>query len=445
MNASILLTLLLVVALAPEQARLRIAPALVSDLASLPDFDFEDHLTYLGGYKTPNVADNEYSGEALAFYQDPTHGETIYMETGFALGTGTPSRYPKVLQYSIPTPVDTSDTSLMNTATQRQAAVDVTEGTMTEFGADLQDYGQFRVWGMLEYGGRLCFSAFFYYDADGDQRLSHGCNALNFSSLSFAGWDVVWNNLKSRHVAGAMAVIPANLRTYFGDKPVITTAAGTASIISHLPAGLAAFAFDPAEISGRTPNTLTGHELMNYDGTNPMVAGYDISAKLQPGNTRWNRATSVGGAFIPVGYNAIVFIGVHSTCVGLNCYCYGEGTSTLAAHATVKEVGPPIVYWCYNPRGVGAQGDHALDPVYYYWVIRLSDLAAVKAGTMQPYQVEPHSVGTFTLPTSITATTDMKIGGVAYNPATKKVYLSQSGADPADFVKRPIHHVLQHP
>jgi hypothetical protein len=420
-----------------DQFRLRTAP---SSLASLPLFQWTD-VTRVGGFKTPDHVDNEYSGEALAFYDGK-----LYMEVGFSLGSGTPTRHSKVLQMSIPAVVDTSNTALMNTADLEQAPVDIAEGTVTEFGAQLQDYSQFRNWGLLAYGGRLCGTGYFYYDANGDQRVSHFCHSLTLSTTSFEGWESVWDDTKSRHVSGPMAVLPDYAQAAFGNKPVITTAAGLASIIGHLPVGHAAFAFDPAGISGRTPNELEGFELMNFTSVNPIVDGYDAAAKLQPGNAIWNRATSIGGVFIPTGYRTLVYIGVHGgSAVGANKYCYGEGTATEALHATIKNP-DPLVYWCYDPRGVGTVGDHAHPPYeYYYWLFDLNHLAEVKAGTRLAYNVDPYAYGSFTLPVAISDSVEMRLGGVGYDTASKAFYVAQFTADPAEFVRRPIIWKMTHP
>jgi hypothetical protein len=73
---------------------------------------------------------------------------------------------------------------------------------------------------------------------------------------------------------------------------------------------------------------------------------------------------------------------------------------------------------CYDPTS-DAKGGHAYPYSGYVWAYNLNDLAAVKAGTKNPWDVIPY--GTWTLPESV-------IGG-AYDSATGRIFLSTYGSN----------------
>ena len=64
---------------------------------------------------------------------------------------------------------------------------------------------------------------------------------------------------------------------------------------------------------------------------------------------------------------------------------------------------------------------------------------AVKNGTLQPWQVQPYDVWNFTTPDATTS-----IGGVAYDPASGRLYVSMVDADnAAAFTNLPLIEVFQ--
>jgi len=82
------------------------------------------------------------------------------------------------------------------------------------------------------------------------------------------------------------------------------------------------------------------------------------------------------------------------------------------------------------------KGDHAYPYAYYVWAYDAHDLVAVKMGTKQPWDVVPYAVWTLELPYA--PGKGHHIGGVAYDPASGRIFVSQQFAD-GDL---PIVHVF---
>ena len=78
-------------------------------------------------------------------------------------------------------------------------------------------------------------------------------------------------------------------------------------------------------------------------------------------------------------------------------------------------------------RTATSKGPASLNGAYatQIWAYNANDLAAVKNGTMQPWQVQPYDVWNPTFPN----TSNTSIGGVAYDPSTGRLYMSVMNAD----------------
>ena len=412
-------------------------------LSSKPMLNSPTDLTLVGGFRTPDVPENRYSGRALAY-----HDGKLYMATDFGLNS-------KVLQMDLPTQY-TSDTATMQIVDQAQPAADITDGNMLELHSVLAtnpDY--YRNWGLLAHGGRLIGSAYSYYDSANTTRVSHFAHSLTLDQSSFEGWMALWNNEKTGFVSGPMAAIPDYAQAELGNKPVIATGAGRASIITRLPYGLAAFSFDPIEITGRAASTITEVvPLMYFDEANAMQNNFaDACAVAGPGGCSndpseiWNRATSIGGVVIPTGTRTLLYFGRQGT----GDYCYGRGTGTEGLHG--QRIAPEdpenLQHYCYDPAEIDGQGEHAWPYRFQVWAFDLQQLAEVSAQTRSPWDVD-YVVWPLDLPAITTAGVDSDlhkklIGGVAYDPANKAIYVTQIGADPRDYANRPVVWKFTHP
>jgi hypothetical protein len=412
-NASILLTLLLMVAVAPEQlkVRLRTAPAVVVG----DEFMWNTHMTIPCGFLMPNNGLHEKSGLAMA-YRAST--DTLFVTTEKE-GTGS-----KVMEITTPNCGTTTVIGSMVRAVQEQAPNDLTDGNMLGIvGADnlpVVELGQYRNRGLYVFDNLLCSTAYLFYD-NGDQVANAFCHSLVLNSDTFDGWKTLWQPANPRHPAGPITDIPAAWQAALGGTH-LAMGPTDASIITRQCAGLGVFAFTPANLTGAADYaTVTAQPLVCYDTTHPMTIGYDTTAKILPANTLWTRATTFGGCFIPEGFDELACVGVH----GVGPYCYGSPTTDPLRHAEL--VNPdPATYLCYNLAPDANQGDHAYPFVYYWWGYRLSDLAAAKTRNTDFWDVRPYAYGEITnIPYTPPADAYAKALSLAYVRAEKRLYLSQ--------------------
>jgi hypothetical protein len=66
------------------------------------------------------------------------------------------------------------------------------------------------------------------------------------------------------------------------------------------------------------------------------------------------------------------------------------------------------------------------DNHHYYWLWDVNDLARVRAGEVQPYEVLPYEHGIFQTPF---AGSSAKLGGGAFDASTGRIYLTAQQAD----------------
>jgi hypothetical protein len=96
---------------------------------------------------------------------------------------------------------------------------------------------------------------------------------------------------------------------------------------------------------------------------------------------------------------------------------------------------------CFDPTDT-SKGTHAYPYQYQVWAYDVLDLAAVKAGQRQPWDVHPYAVWSLTFPISPVGG-NIHLGGAAYDPQTQRIYVSQLHADVIGFDPLPVIHVFQ--
>ena len=111
---------------------------------------------------------------------------------------------------------------------------------------------------------------------------------------------------------------------------------------------------------------------------------------------------------------------------GVGTFCYGPGTSNQSQAGQPADNGAD--QWCYDPT-TGAKGGHAYPYVYQVWEYNANDLLKVAQGAEPEYAVKPASIWTLSLPFT-TSSTEISIGGAAYNPDTNEIYLLQRCVGP---------------
>ena len=118
----------------------------------------------------------------------------------------------------------------------------------------------------------------------------------------------------------------------------------------------------------------------------------------------------------PEGMRSVLFVGRH----GIGTFCYGTGGASGGE--------------CFDPEDA-SKGNHAYPYRYYVWAYDANDLAAVKAGQRQPWDVQPYAVWSLSLPI---ASGNTHLRGATYDPATGRLFVSQAYGDN----EYPVIHVF---
>lgn len=346
------------------------------DPASLPLLTQKD-LSYIGAYNVPHQ-DGEgnplgYSGHALSY--NPVH-QSLYF--------GGHDWYQQLCEIGIPPVID-----LSQTAPILQNCTDVSEGRLS-----LIDEGNVKLGGTLLFNDRLIVSAYSYYDADGNQSLSHFVSDPNLSingdingPYQVGDWAGI--------VSGYMAPVPAEWQTSLGG-PAITGNC-CLSIIGRTSFGPASSVFNPAELGIQMP--APADPLLYYPADHPL-ADWDATSNL------FNGSTHIVAVAFPRGTRSLLFVGRQ----GIGDFCYGTG----------DECGDPID---------SSKGTHAYPYIHQIWAYDALDLLAVKQGQKQPWEVLPYALWHLT---EIDATGSATISGAAFDPVGSRLYVIENyGENPA--------------
>jgi hypothetical protein len=382
------------------------------DPSGLPLVQQSD-LEYLGAFRVPSSDNYGFGGFALGFNAAGNGGlGSLYMAGPLGRTMG---------EFSIPALVNatgTNNLASLNFASRIQAPVDAGN---SEFTAEMvPEQGGARVFfGAYPYNGALITAVSGpYVTSDFPQTKSHLRRPLtltdtsNYSLRAVAG-PSPYQNL--RYFAGYMMNVPQEWRALLG-APAITGNVAS-SIVSNASDGPSALAFDPdALIAG----DIVGQPLMHY----PANTLFDWPANVNTGVTAtlWNHTGVVGGGCIPNGTRTIAFFGT----LGVGQITYGPGGST-----PVSGNGP----WAYDPTN-NSNGEHAYPYRYYCWLYDLNDIVARKNAGTTTGTLRPYSYFDFTMPFEGTRESPWpggtdpdpdshNLGGVAYDPATRRVYIVQ--------------------
>lgn len=376
-----------------------------TDPSSLPLLQFSD-LMYTGAFRLPDTTVN---GDTFNI-----GGRTVaYNPARNSLFIG--SRAGRIAEVSIPTPLNSTQINSLPRASFLQGFVEPTEGHLAEVTGDVA------IAGILVHGDRIYGTASIYYDALNLQRVSHYGRSTTLNQPSFSGWSSVWDDAKSGYVAGFMALVPTEWQEKLGG-PAITGQC-CIPIVTRTSWGPSAYAFNPADI-GRSDVKAT--PLLYYDGAHPTLGPWSGSGPI------YGATTMIEGVAVIAGTRTVLFFGRN----GVGNYCYGNGTSNKSLVGTVGLDG---AHYCYDPTN-SDKGQHAYPYQYQIWAYDLNDLAAVKAGTKQPWDVVPYGVWPFAFPTTEPS---IKIGGIGYDSQRQIIYVSQMRADPDGYDNRPLIHALK--
>jgi hypothetical protein len=283
-----------------------------------------------------------------------------------------------------------------------QPFADALEGHRLDI-ADRQENVTTNIGGQLVYNGQLYLDTYVYYGTSGARPFYRRSPSLTARGTLQGGMATV---LPPDFVNGPMALVPPEWRTELGG-PVL---AGNCclSIISRTSYGPSVSSLDLAALSPSSPAQAT--TLVSYPSAHKTLGDWGTAGR----NALFNGTSQVKGIVFPEGTASVLFVGRH----GLGAYCYDEGSV------------------CNDPED-GSKGDHAYPYAYYVWAYDAHELARVKAGRKRPWDVRPYAVWPLALPASSRI---HRLGGVAYDPATGRIFISQQFAD-GDSGNFPLIHV----
>jgi hypothetical protein len=178
-------------------------------LASNPRLD-RSEFTYRGSFLMPRPLSDEktfaYGGTALAY--DPAR------DSLFAVGHDW---YQLSAETTTPRPLEGAKPTDLNRARYLQPFVDATDGLIDATGQDDNKIG-----GQLVYRHRLCGSVHVYYDAAGEQTLSHWARpSTSLTAGRARGLFDLGGRLGAGFVSGYMALVPRKWRDRLGG-PALT-------------------------------------------------------------------------------------------------------------------------------------------------------------------------------------------------------------------------------
>ncbi|HEY7424195.1 MAG TPA: hypothetical protein VH682_08180 [Gemmataceae bacterium] len=269
--------------------------------------------------------------------------------------------------------------------------------------------GNVKIGGLLVVDGKLIGTAYVYYDGDGKAVKSHfRLDSLNLSSAKVEGLFQV-GKLGGGFVGGYMTAIPNEWQADLG-APYMTGLSAT-NIHGRTSSGPAAFGFNPAQLSMKAAAPVTPYL---YYPLKHQTLGATNST-----NPVWNGTTEITGVFFVPGSRSVLFFGSH----GVGKYFYGEAAAA-------------------NDPNRGGKGDHSVNGKYAYqvWAYNVDDFVAVKKGKKQPWQIKPYDVWNLDFPHPEGS---KHIGGVAFDPATGRLYVSQMFAARIGYDYAPLIQVFK--
>jgi hypothetical protein len=316
----------------------------------------------------------------------------------------------------VPRPVRATRLGRLHRARFLQGFTDATDGKIDATGQDDNKIG-----GQLVYRGRLYGTSYVYYDAAGQQVVSHWARPSTSLRRGKARGLFRVGRVGAGFVSGFMASVPSAWRRSLGG-PALTGNC-CIPIVSRTSYGPAAFAFDPARLGRRS--TAPARPLVYYPQQHATLGDWDTSWNRKRG-VLFDGATAIRGVVFPRGTRSVLFFGTQ----GVGPFCYGEGTDRrdLAGQPT-----PDGSEWCYDPDD-SSKGTHGYPYVPMVWAYDASRLRAVRRHRRKPWQVRPYAVWRLKLPFG-----SPSIGGAAYDVRRGRIYVSQQYADGT----QPLVHVFR--
>jgi hypothetical protein len=388
-------------------------------------------LRYLGGIITPRersanvtplpdaypadgqLADSLSMG-GRPFALDVTRGE-------FVMGT----RHGRVARLKVVEPAISADVNLFPVAAYVNDAMvelsgqsEVPQPLTTNKSwfeiTDPHDKDQTGFAGVQPVGEHVLIAGQTYYDANNTQRVTAAISDWPPSAVAAeyqpnrTPFSAIGAGYEQGLVSGYFAPIPPEWQEALNGDTLIGQS--SLPIISRGSAGPCATSFYWTDLAATRdlPGTLLvgypqGHWMPGHPWDNP--AADDV----------YNFATQIMGMAI-LG-DTIVFVGSH----GYGQPCYGNGTGDPELAGTPS---PDGSHWCYDPTS-GAKANHAYPYRLQLWHYPLADLALAAEGEIDPWEAVPEC---FEIEVPFRQE-NAQCNGCAYDPTTKRLYISMYAAD----------------
>lgn len=414
-----------------------------------------NNFNYLGAFRVPASDPMSYSGSAIAY--NPANNSL------FIMGNVTTQN---VAEISIPALVNSPIISNLNSAAMLQSPTDITEGNRRKLAVDpicaangksspcdMFSGSSVEIAGLTVYNNKLIGTSVPRFDGANAATLSHFLSGLDLSVLGdFVGMKQVGDftgnsnipNPSGAMVGGWMTKIPAGLQASLGG--TFLTGQGTLSNVARTSYGPSAFSFDPAQIGVVNPVPAT--PLLYYPSGHKTLGDYGDQGLGYHGGTNVNSVVMVNGSrsvlffgYIGIGENDYggatnnpVFADpctAPDTCVMSRGYsvCADPNNCTTGHKATPND---PLcnvnagLGCVYDPL-TGTEGPHAYPYIYQIWAYDADDLAAVKAGTKNAWDVVPYATWELnTLGSPVDLSADV---AVTYDDVNGILYVSEPGVD----------------
>lgn len=226
-------------------------------------------------------------------------------------------------------------------------------------------------------GTQLIISAFSYYDGAETQTASYFTRPADLSITGSVKGPFKVGTLYPGWTDRLLARIPQEWQASFGGAWLAGGSPG--GIIGGLSWGPSVSVFDPTALeSGHTPSIL----LLGYPSAHPTLGDW---GNITTSNPTFNMSTVITGCVFPSGTASILFFGT----TGTGIPAYGSGTANTNLVGTGDYVYDPVMT---------SKGTHAYPYVPFVWAYNAHDLLAVKSGAVNPWDVNPYSTWTLSLP-----------------------------------------------
>jgi hypothetical protein len=362
------------------------------------------NLVYAGSFRLPASQGTQstfaYGGTALAF----NRVKGTLMAVGHAW-------YQWIAEVTVPNIATATAVSGLPRATYAQTLTDVMQGRLNQLGS-----GTVNIGGLLPTGSDLLISGYVYYDGSGLATKSHFRTKTDLTQApTQLQGPFQLGNTEAGWVGGAMTPIPTEWQSALGGDAL--TGQCCIPVISRTSFGPSATVFNVADVGRVQP--IPAVRVLGYPLPHPTLGDWPSSGAL------FNGTTHMGGMIFPNGTRTVLFAGRR----GLGTFCYGEGTANNPPG--IDSFGVPK---CYDPTNA-SKGNHAYPYESFIWAYDVNDLVAVKQGRKNTWDVRPYATWPLTLPF---ANAGHLIEGIAYDPATQRVFISAAFGDGS----QPVIHVM---